>query len=333
MNTMTLAEIENLLEGADDRWLFSQADEVRKASFGNRVYLRGVVEFSNYCTRNCLYCGLRKSNRTITRYRLEIDQILLAASLVSEMEIGTVVLQSGDDPWYGKEYVGKIVREIKSLHDVAVTLSLGDRSDEEYRYWKDCGANRYLLKIETFDKGLHEKLRPEQTLERRLDRLDSLKKLGYEVGSGTIIGLPGMDTKLLAKDISALAQLELDMVAVGPFVPHPGSPLSNEPAGSLLLSYRALAILRLLNPWANIPATSSLAALVENGKATALRSGANVVMPSITPEGVRASYNIYPGKNTTFLHAREEVEAVKSLIYGCKLVPSPSRGSCMRNNS
>ncbi|MEW6139312.1 MAG: [FeFe] hydrogenase H-cluster radical SAM maturase HydE [Thermodesulfobacteriota bacterium] len=327
MSLMTLSEIRDLLEGTDDTTLFSRADAVRSASFGNEVHLRGIVEFSNCCIKDCLYCGLRKSNPTISRYRLTKDEIVLTASLVPELGIRTVVLQSGDDFWYGKKYVGQIIQEIKSLYDVAITLSLGDRREDEYRYWRDCGADRYLLKIETFGKKLHERVRPGQRLGLRLERLLLLKNLGYEVGSGIIVGLPGMDTKLLATDISALTELELDMIAVGPFIPHPASPLGNEPAGDLLLSFRTLAILRLLNPWANIPATSALGALADNGKARALRCGANVVMVSITPESVRASYDIYPGKNTTLLHAREEVAAAKSLIHACQLIPSRSNGS------
>jgi biotin synthase len=332
MNTMTLAEIEGLLEGADDRRLFSLADAVRKVSFGNEVYLRGVVEFSSYCTRDCLYCGLRKSNSAISRYRLDLDEVLAAAARAPELGIGTVVLQSGDDFRYSREHVGSLVREIKSLYDVAVTLSLGERPEDDYRYWKDCGADRYLLKMETFDKKLHERLRPNGTVESRLSTLTILRKLGYEVGSGIIIGLPEMGTRALAKDIFELTQLDLEMVAVGPFVPHPGSPLADEPAGDLLLSYRALAVLRVLNPWTNIPATSALAALADNGKAKALQCGANVVMPSITPEDVRASYNIYPGKNTMFSRAGEEVAAVKLLISSCELVPSTSKGPNKRHS-
>lgn len=332
MSIMTPAEIEDLLKGADDTGLFSRADTVRNASFGNEVHLRGIVEFSNCCMKDCLYCGLRKSNPTISRYRLDKEEIVLTVSLLPELGIRTVVLQSGDDFWYSKKYVGQIIQDIKSLYDVVVTLSLGDRREDEYRYWKDCGADRYLLKIETFDRELHEKVRPGQKLRLRLERLLSLKSLGYEVGSGIIVGLPGMDTKLLAADISALTELELDMIAVGPFVPHPASPLGIEPPGNLLLAFRTLAILRLLNPWANIPATSALAALAKNGKAHALRSGANVVMVSITPESVRASYDIYPGKNKTRLHAGEEVAAAKSLIHACQLIPSHSNGSRRRKS-
>ncbi|AFM27758.1 [FeFe] hydrogenase H-cluster radical SAM maturase HydE [Desulfomonile tiedjei] len=333
MNTMLLAEIEDLLEGADDRFLFSRADEIRKSSLGDCVYLRGVIEFSNHCVKKCAYCGLRNPNSAVRRYRLTKEEILKATALLPEFGIGTVVLQSGDDYSYGKEFIGQIIQEIKSRCDVAVTLSLGDRREDEYRYWRDCGADRYLLKIETFDKGLHEKMRSGQIIEDRLDRLYRLRKLGYEIGSGAIVGLPGMDTNILAVDILALSRLELDMIAVGPFVPHPDTPLGKELPGDLMTSYRTVALLRIINPCANIPATSSLAVLNPEGKATALRSGANVVMPSITPEAVRACYTIYPGKNTNFSKAREEVEAVRAIIYQCGLVPSSSKGFCQRNES
>lgn len=326
MNMMRVAEIEDLLEGADDSWLFARADEVRKEFFGTDVYLRGVVEFSNYCAKRCLYCGLRKPNRAVRRYRLDNNEILEAASVLPARGIGTVVLQSGDDYRYAREDIGQIVCRIRSRHDVAITLSVGDRKNDDYRYWRDCGADRYLLKIETFDKELHEKLRPGGTLEDRLNRLNFLRSLGYEIGSGIIVGLPGTDTDSLAEDVFALSQLNLDMIAVGPFVPHPETPLGNEPAGSLLTSYRAIAILRIMNPCANIPATSALDALSEHGKATALRCGANIIMPSITPAAVRRCYNIYPGKNTSFSMASKEICAAEELIYACNLNPSSSKG-------
>jgi biotin synthase len=333
MNTMRAAEIEDLLEGADDCRLFAIADEVRKEVFGRDVFLRGVIEFSNHCDNRCLYCGLRKTNDSIERYRLNGSEILDAASKLPELGIGTVVLQSGDDYRYTVEDIGRVIREIKSRYDVAVTLSLGDRKNDDYRYWRDCGADRYLLKLETFDKEIHERLRPGQTLEGRLDRLNFLGSLGYEVGSGIIVGLPGTDTDSLADDILELSRLNLDMIAVGPFVPHPETPLRSDPGGGILTTCRAIAILRIMNHWANIPATSALDAISENGKVKALRCGANILMPSITPETVRRRYNIYPGKNTCFSGAEEEIGAAKSLIHVCKLTPSPLKGFSSRDKS
>lgn len=331
MNTMSFTEIRDLLKGADDRWLFQRAADVREECFGTDVYLRGVIEFSNCCARNCLYCGLRQANRNVERYRMGLGEILETANTAAELGVRTLVLQSGDDYQYGSEEIGHLIGSIKDRFDVALTLCLGDRRKEEFCYWHDRGADRYLLKIETFDKTLHESLRPGQNVARRLATLDFLKSLGFEVGSGIIIGLPGMTADILAGDILALSKLDLDMIAAGPFVPHPHTPLRQQPAGDLLTSFRTIAILRIMNPEANIPATSAFESLPGNGKVAALRCGANVLMPSMTPEALRQSYSIYPGKNTHFSQAEDEISAARSLIRVCELTYSASPGFSPRH--
>lgn len=321
---MTEREIAALLSGADDAALFAEADRVRRRVFGREVYLRGVVEFANGCARHCLYCGLRAENAALPRYRLPEADILAAAGLARQSGMGTVVLQSGDDPSIPREFVGGLVREIKQRLGLAVTLSLGDRSREDFRHWRECGADRYLLKIETANPALHARLRPGERPENRLARLDELKKLGFEVGSGIIVGLPGADQAVLARDILALTRLDLEMLAAGPFVPHPATPLGGEPAGGVALSLRATAVLRLLNPRSNIPATSALDALDPAGRKRALGAGCNVVMPSLTPQAVRRDYAIYPGKNAA--EVAEGIARLFAAIGDLDLDPSDSPG-------
>lgn len=329
---MRPTEISQLLAGADDAGLFAAAAALTRQNFGDDVYLRGIVEFSNHCANNCRYCGLRRANQAVHRYRLSVEEILACAGLARELAIGTVVIQSGDDYDYDREAIARVIAGAKETADVAVTLSLGDRSEEEFRFWRSCGADRYLLKIETFDEALYARSRPGLTLADRLARVDALKNAGYEVGSGIITDLPGMTPDILATDLRRLADLDLDMIAVGPFVPHPDTPYGGEPAGSILTALRATAILRLLNPLANIPATSALNALRDGAREQGLTVGANVIMPSLTPETVGGDYAIYPGKNALRADATARVETVRAAIRRVGRVPSTAVGGSKRRH-
>jgi biotin synthase len=329
---MKISEIKSLLLGEDDVNLFAKACQTRDDIFGKEVYLRAIIEFSNTCNKDCEYCGLRASNRNIKRYRLTPEEIIETAAIIPQVDIGTVVLQSGDDPYYTKEMIGDIIREIKDKYDIAVTLSLGERDEDTFRYWKDCGADRYLLKIETFDKTLHEKIKPHRTIEQRLEQIEFLHKLGYEVGSGLIAGLPDMDIDILASDIKKLMEMNLHMISISPFVPHADTPLGTYPHGDIETVFRATAIMRLTNSGANIPATSAIASLDGDGKKRALMCGANVIMPSLTPERVRKLYNIYPGKNTVADEVLGTIESTKEMIRDCGLTPSSSKGFSKINN-
>ncbi|MFK4764037.1 [FeFe] hydrogenase H-cluster radical SAM maturase HydE [Desulfobaculum sp. SPO524] len=331
--TMNLSrsDIITLLDGHDDRWLYGAADATRRDVFGTDVYLRGIVEFSNHCCRRCQYCGLRAPNTKAQRYRLDAEHIENAAALVPQLGFGTLVLQSGDDFSYSGEAIAALVRNIKEQQDIAITLSLGDRTEDDFALWRDSGADRYLLKLETTDPDLYAACRPGENLADRFRRIEELRKLGYEVGSGVITGLPGMTTPRLADDLLRLSSLELDMIAAGPFVPHPQTPFAGEDHGSLDTNYRASAILRLLNPQANIPATSALDVLQAGGRCTALARGCNVIMPSLTPEDVRAAYSIYPGKNTFTSDALAYAEDVKAMIREAGYTPSASQGFSPRS--
>jgi biotin synthase len=329
---MRLSEITQLLAGADDPGLFSAALALTRQNFGDEVYLRGVIEFSNHCQNNCRYCGLRLANAKVHRYRMDVADILSCVALARELSLGTVVVQSGDDFAYTREDIGRVVTEAKTASSVAVTLSLGDRGDDEFAYWRQCGADRYLLKVETFDEALYARSRPGLVLADRLARIESLRKAGYEVGSGVITDLPGMTPEILANDLARLSELDLDMIAVGPFVPHPDTPYGREPGGSILTAFRAMAILRLLNPMANIPSTSALNALRDGAREQGLTLGANVIMPSLTPETVSADYAIYPGKNVFRADAGERVAAAREAVRRVGLVPSTAVGGSKRRS-
>ncbi len=330
---MKADEVSALLCGMDDEWLFEEARTVRREVFGRDVYLRGVVEFSNYCVNSCLYCGLRNPNREVNRYRMGTIEILRTARLAFRSGIGSVVLQSGDDFHYTSGLIGQIVREIKSAHDVAVTLSLGDRRPEELRFWRDCGADRYLLKIETFNRDIYEKMRPGSSIDDRLRRIELMRRTGYEIGSGVITNLPGMTLHGMAQDIIRLTELDLDMIAVGPFVPHPDTPLGWEPHGDVQIALRACALLRVMNPYANIPATSALSSVAPGARQRALFSGANVLMPSVTPDVVRGHYTIYPGKNSDALMFTDRIAELKTMIRAAGFRPSSAKGFSPRRNN
>lgn len=329
---MRQAEIAQLLAGADDPGLFSAARALTRENFGNDVYLRGVVEFSNHCRNNCRYCGLRLANGNVHRYRLSVEDILACAGLARELTIGTIVIQSGDDFSYSAEDIGRVIVGAKTEADVAVTLSLGDRPEADLAHWRESGADRYLLKVETFDEALYAHCRPGLALADRLARLETLRRAGYEVGSGVITDLPGMTPEILAADLLRLADLDLDMIAVGPFVPHPDTPFGNQAPGSVLTAFRAMAILRLLAPLANIPSTSALNALRDGAREQGLTVGANVLMPSLTPETVSPDYAIYPGKNAFRADARVRVEAAREAVRRLGLVPSTAVGGSKRRH-
>ncbi len=292
------------------------ADGVRAAFLGDEVHLRGIIEFSNYCRRNCLYCGLRRDNRKLRRYRLTPGEILAAARRVAGLGLPTVVLQSGEDPHYTAPVLADIIRRLKEEVGVeAVTLSVGERSFEDYRLWREAGADRYLLKHETADAALFARLRPGTTLQERLLRLKWLRDLGYQVGSGNIVGLPGQTLETLAADILLLRELDVEMAGIGPFIPHPETPLGNEPPGGLELTLKVLAVSRLLLPRAHLPATTALGTIHPGGRRLGLCFGANVIMPDTTPPPYRCYYQIYPGKAGLHDEMEATLVALKNMIH------------------
>lgn len=276
--------------------LAQMADDVRKKVHGNKVHLRAIIEFSNYCKCNCLFCGIRRENRKLPRYRMKEEEIVKIAKEAVKEGFKTFVLQSGEDPFWNAKKLSEVIKEIKKFN-VAVTLSVGELSYDDYAVLRDAGADRYLLKFETSDEKLFKRLKPDTTLDRRIQCLRWLKELGYETGSGNIVGLPGQSIESLAEDIALMKELELDMIGIGPFIPHPETPLGKYPFGDPFLTLKILAITRIFLPFANLPATTALGTISPSLRLKAFSCGANVIMPDITPEKYKNLYEIYPGKN------------------------------------
>ena len=299
-------EIYSCLKGDRDDWLFAAAAECRVKNVGETIHIRGVIEFSSYCRCNCLYCGLRSQNPS-RRYRLSKKEIIVTAEKAVTMGFQTLVLQAGEDKFYTTSDIVEIISAVREKSDVAITLSLGLQSYDTLRQWKEAGANRYLLKLEATQAWRHDYFRPAQSHSKRLQALYDLQELGYEVGSGIIVGLDmkGQDPiALLTEDILFLTELNLTMLATGPLIPHSTTPLKEWAYGDLLLSHRVIALLRLCNPIANIPATSALDVLAKitcpdklpQERKKGLEHGANVLMEAVPLPEQKAHYDIYPSK-------------------------------------
>ena len=290
-------EIQYLLEdNSSSKLLFAAADRVRKKYVGDAIHLRALIEFTNICANSCFYCGLRCQNCVITRYRLTEEQIYSLAQKAASWGYKTVVLQGGEDAFFTVERLVPLLRRIKEL-DLAITLSIGERPRADYQAFKEAGADRYLLRIETTDKALYQKYHPGMSFENRLRCLQDLKELGYETGTGVLVGLPGQTFRSLAQDILFFKRFRPDMIGLGPFIPNPHTPLKDAPAPQLLPALKVMAITRLLLPDINIPATTAMEALTPQGRLKALQSGANVIMPNITEGQARENYALYPGKS------------------------------------
>ena len=297
-NTHSLSKeelIQILSDESINNFLFKTADEVREKYVGNEVHLRGLIEFSNICKCNCKYCGLRKDNSELERYRLSIEEAYDFAKKAKEYGYKTVVLQSGEDSYYSVERLVKLLQDIKKL-DLAITLSIGERTFEEYKAFKEASADRYLIRIETTDKELYKKMHPNMNFENRVRCLKDLKTLGYEVGTGCLVGLPEQTIESLANDILFFKEIDADMIGIGPFIPNQNTPLKDAKGGTFEMALKVMALTRILLPTINIPATTAMETLNPNGRLIALQSGANVVMPNVTEGDYRRKYEIYPGK-------------------------------------
>lgn len=295
--------------------LWQAADDVRRQHVGDDVHLRGLIEISNHCARQCAYCGIRAGNREIRRYRLSPEQIMVCVRQAVQFGYGTVVLQAGEDDGLSRKGIADLVRQIKDESTLAVTLSLGERSPEDLVAWREAGADRYLLRLETSNLDLLSRIHPPRPGGRcvinRIEMLRMMRRLGYEVGSGSLIGIPGQSYDDLAADLELYRELDLDMIGVGPYIAHPNTPLGSEPESvigaplpdhlqvpnSELMTYKVMALARLLCPEANIPSTTALATLnLDSGRELGLQRGANVIMPNLTPVEYRALYEVYPDK-------------------------------------
>lgn len=321
---LTKETIVDLLALDDFTPVYEAADRVREENVGEIVYLRAIIEFSNICKRQCIYCGLNRDNEELPRFRMSHEEIVETAREAVAAGYRTIVLQSGEDPWFTPERLGAIIEDIKKLR-VAVTVSCGEMSEEDYAFLKSKGADRYLLKHETADPKLYNKLHPCGTLENRTNCLKTIHKLGYETGSGFMIGLPGQTLETIAEDLLLLQEIPCQMAGIGPFISNPKTALADEKNGDPELTRRAVALARLLLPKANLPVTTALSILSEDeAQGTKSRSGtagatenpfafgANVVMKKVTPDQYKEAYEIYPAnfKPTDIAGDRKELEDI-----------------------
>lgn len=300
-NGLSVEEYEELLDGRTPEaaeYLASLAVSHRKEYYGTSVFIRGLIEISNICKNDCYYCGIRRSNKNCNRYRLQPDEIIECANEGYELGFRTFVLQGGEDSFFSDDVLCEIITKIKELHhDCAVTLSLGERTYESYKRLFECGADRYLLRHETADKEHYKKLHPDDmSFENRMNCLENLREIGYQVGCGFMVGSPFQTNKNLAEDLKFIEKFSPDMCGIGPFIPHNATPFRDFSAGSLELTLYCLSIIRLIKPNILLPATTALGTISPDGRERGILSGANVVMPNLSPETQRKKYELYNNK-------------------------------------
>lgn len=309
-------DLKALIGGGADDALFEAADKARRQNYGDAVYIRGLIEFTNYCKNNCYYCGIRRANNHAPRYRLEKDDILKCCDEGYRLGFRTFVLQGGEDAHYTDFVMCDIVSAIREKYpDCAITLSIGERSRGSYKALFKAGANRYLLRHETADKAHYAKLHPaEMSLENRKRCLFDLKDIGYQVGSGFMVGSPYQTAENIISDLRFLQELHPDMIGIGPYIHHDKTPFAEFENGALVMTLRLISILRLMFPYALIPATTALATIDPNGREMGLKAGANVIMPNLSPENARDLYMLYENKARTGAEAAQSLESLKKRV-------------------
>ena len=308
--------------------LFARARRAREEHYGKGVYFRGLIEFTNYCKNDCYYCGIRRSNTKVERYRLSLDAILACCRMGSELGYKTFVLQGGEDPWFTDDKIAEIVAAIrKEFPDHAITLSIGEKRRQSYERFFHAGANRYLLRHETASEDHYAKLHPPaMSLAERKQCLWNLKAIGFQVGAGFMVGSPFQTAEHLLADLRFIGELEPDMVGIGPFIPQKDTPFGGERGGSLELSLKMVALARLILPQALIPATTALGTISPTGREQALNAGANVVMPNLSPTTVRKLYALYDNKICTGDEAAECRFCLEGRIRRAGFTPEMVRG-------
>ncbi len=329
-------DIEHLLTTSDPTAidsLFHEACRLRDEAYGRKVFMRGLIEISNHCKNDCLYCGIRRSN-TCHRYRLTKEQILDCCRQGHALGFRTFVLQGGEDGWMTDEVLCDIVSTIRREYpDCAITLSLGERGKESFRRLREAGADRYLLRHETADSDHYSRLHPaEMSFDHRMQCLHDLRELGYQVGCGFMVGSPFQTIETLKKDIAFIADFRPEMVGIGPFIPADGTPFEHEKAGSVELTLRLLAIIRITLPHVLLPATSALGTMHPKGRELAIRAGANVVMPNLSPQDTRALYSIYNNKLSTGSEAAESAADIRARMKAIGMDVPVDRGDFLTHN-
>lgn len=324
------SDIKHLLSTSDPQAvdaLMEEACRVRDEVYGRRVFMRGLIEVSSHCRNNCFYCGLRRDVQC-RRYRLDKEQILDCCRIGHQLGFRTFVLQGGEDAWFTDERVCDIVSTIRAMFpDCAVTLSLGERSRESYAALRAAGADRYLLRHETADAAHYARLHPsEMSFDNRMRCLQHLRQLGFQVGAGFMVGSPFQTLDTIIKDLQFIDRFRPEMVGIGPFIPASGTPFENHPAGSVELTVRLLAVIRLIHPHVLLPATSALGTLHPQGRERAIAAGANVVMPNLSPQDTRALYSIYNNKLATGSEAAESAADIRARMKAIGMEVPTDRG-------
>lgn len=323
-HSLTVDEYIYLIEKRDSEsaaLLREKAVKARKEIYGDKVFIRGLIEISNICKNDCLYCGIRRSNKTCERYRLNKSQILECCEEGYSLGFRTFVMQGGEDPFFNDDTLCDIVSEIKKRYpECAVTLSMGERSRESYQRLFNAGADRYLLRHETADKVHYSKLHPEEMdFENRMECLRNLREIGFQTGCGFMVGSPYQTVECLAKDLKFIEEFQPDMCGIGPFIPHSSTPFSDMPAGSVDLTCSLLSIIRLIKPNILLPATTALGSLEEGGREKGILCGANVIMPNLSPMSERKKYSLYNNKlfsgNESAQEIKKLAESVRSIGY------------------
>lgn len=311
-----------------DALLAGRAAALRDKVYGRRVFVRGLIEFTNYCKNDCYYCGIRRGNGKVRRYRLTEEEILGCCRTGYGLGFRTFVLQGGEDPYFTDRRLERIIRAVKGeFPECAVTLSLGERSKESYLALRQAGADRYLLRHETANEAHYRLLHPPaQNLQNRLECLRTLKKLGYQTGAGMMVGSPGQTIECLIDDLEFLRELQPEMVGIGPFIPHHDTPFGDRPEGSVELTLFLLSLVRLLLPGALLPATTALGTAAADGRARGILAGANVVMPNLSPKAVRGDYELYDNKISAGLEAAEGLEGLRRSMASLGYDTAADRG-------
>lgn len=318
-----------VMQDAEAEALLAQrAVAVRQQVYGRDVFIRGLIEFTNYCRNDCFYCGIRRSNACAQRYRLTREEILACCRTGYGLGFRTFVLQGGEDPFFTTERLAELVRAIKRAYpDCAVTLSVGEKDRATYQAWFDAGADRYLLRHETADEGLYRRLHPEElSLQNRMRCLRDLKDIGYQVGCGFMVGAPFQTPEMLLKDLRFLQSFQPHMVGIGPFIPHRDTPFRDCPPGTAQMTLRLLAIIRLMLPHVLLPATTALGTVQSDGRQRGMGYGANVVMPNLSPLSVRKKYALYDNKISTGEEAAESVALLKQSMAAAGYRVATARG-------
>ena len=334
-HSLSLSEYEFLLSNyCAETYEYARKKAVKKANevYGNKVYIRGLIEISNYCKNDCYYCGIRKSNKIAQRYRLTKDEILACCETGYKLGFRTFVMQGGEDAYFTDEFLTDIISEIKRLYpDCAVTLSLGERTKESYQSLFTAGADRYLLRHETANKQHYSMLHPQRmSYDERMKCLQDLKEIGFQVGCGFMVGSPHQTVLHLAEDLKFVEEFQPDMCGVGPYIRHADTPFKDEKSGSVQTTLFLLSLIRLIKPNILLPATTALGSLTEGGREKGILSGANVVMPNLSPTAVRSKYLLYDNKLSTGAESAQKLNELRKIISEIGYEISTDRGDIIK---